>query len=241
MYWIRMVYFLTFLLLLFAHNNAELTANELKMFNVLANRVQEQANSIKVLEKKFDNVEKEMERQKEINRELGHQLESQKTILSQFRANGNQEVLGNIKEGNQNNTRIVWHEKEHVAFSAFLTHTIYNLGPGQIIQYGSVVLNEGNAYNKNTGIFTVPHDGVYLFSYACEDYHNHQIYADLMVDGSLYSIVLEGPSSAHNMGTNVVILRLKKGQAVWIAIDAWGRDNILQNGASSFSGVFLYY
>jgi hypothetical protein len=62
-----------------------------------------------------------------------------------------------------------------------------------------------------------------------------------MVDGSIYSIVLEGPSSAHNMGTNVVILRLKKGQAVWIAIDAWGRDNILQNGASSFSGVFLYY
>jgi hypothetical protein len=132
-------------------------------------------------------------------------------------------------------------EREQVAFSAYLKNSLSHLGPGHTIQYGATVLNEGNAFNANTGIFTVPHDGVYLFSYACEDYHNHRIYADILVDGTRKSLVLEGPSTAHNMGTNVVILRLTKGQAVWVAIDAGGQDNILQSVASTFSGVFLYY
>lgn len=138
--------------------------------------------------------------------------------------------------------RVDRQEREQIAFSAYLNRDLSNLGPGHTIQYGATRLNEGNAFNAQTGIFTVPHDGVYLFAFACEDYHNHRIYADIYVDGACASLVLEGPSGvSHAMGTNVVILRLTKGQAVWVAIDAGGQDDILQNTATTFSGVFLYY
>lgn len=108
-----------------------------------------------------------------------------------------------------------------------------NLGPGHTIQYGATHLNEGHAFNANTGVFTVPVDGVYLFAFACEDDHNRRIYADIVVDGKRAVV--------HSMGTNVVILRLIQSQSVWVAIDAGGHGNSLQNTATTFSGVFLYY
>ncbi|XP_053400812.1 complement C1q tumor necrosis factor-related protein 3-like [Mercenaria mercenaria] len=153
-------------------------------------------------------------------------------------------VRKNIQQqtGDQNTMRVARQEREQVAFSAYLKHDLSNLGPGHTIQYGATVLNEGNAFNVNTGIFTVPVSGVYLFSFACEDYRNHRIYADILVDGTRKSLVLEGPvANAHSMGTNVVILRLTKGQAVWVAIDAGGNDDLLQNSATTFSGAFLYH
>ncbi|XP_045203630.2 uncharacterized protein LOC123556752 [Mercenaria mercenaria] len=260
--------------------NAELTSNELKMFEDLATYVKSLEWKLNKVEKKLANVENELEGQKEINRKLENELDAQRMILDSLRTNndklkqsvdimekqnesmehflkqitrfGDVEVNENMtkknvrkniqqRAGDQNTMRVARQEREQVAFSAYLNRDLSNLGPGHTIQYGATVLNEGNAFNVNTGIFTVPVSGVYLFSFACEDQHNHRIYADILVDGTRKSLVLEGPAQAHSMGTNVVILRLTKGQAVWVAIDAGGHDELLQNSATTFSGAFLYY
>ncbi|XP_053404107.1 uncharacterized protein LOC128558532 [Mercenaria mercenaria] len=182
---------------------------------------------------------------------MEQQNESIKHFLKQIVHSGDVEVNENMtrgsvrkniqqRAGDQNTIRIACYGWEKVAFSAYLNRDLSNLGPRHTIQYGATVLNEGNAFNIHTGIFTVPVSGVYLFSFACEDNRNHRIYADILVDGTRKSLVLEGPSRAHSMGTNVVILRLTKGQAVRVAIDAGGHDNLLQNTATTFSGVFLY-
>ncbi|KAH3741335.1 hypothetical protein DPMN_048059 [Dreissena polymorpha] len=43
-----------------------------------------------------------------------------------------------------------------VAFFAYLNHSVPNLGPDGVIQFRCVFLNEGNASNTHTGVFTVP-------------------------------------------------------------------------------------
>ncbi|XP_060592940.1 uncharacterized protein LOC132747549 isoform X1 [Ruditapes philippinarum] len=146
-----------------------------------------------------------------------------------------------IRENDDISTRFVSREGERVAFSAFLSKDLTNLGPGHTIQYGATYINEGNAFNAHTGIFTVPFDGVYLFFFSCEDYHNHRIFADILVDGHRKSLILEGGATLHSMGSNLVILRLTQGQSVWVAIDINGNNDSLQNSATTFSGVFLYY
>ncbi|XP_060592942.1 uncharacterized protein LOC132747549 isoform X3 [Ruditapes philippinarum] len=145
------------------------------------------------------------------------------------------------REYNDISSRFVSREGERVAFSAFLSKDLTNLGPGHTIQYGATYINEGNAFNAHTGIFTVPFDGVYLFFFSCEDYHNHRIFADILVDGHRKSLILEGGATLHSMGSNLVILRLTQGQSVWVAIDINGNNDSLQNSATTFSGVFLYY
>ena len=53
----------------------------------------------------------------------------------------------------------------YVAFSAYLDHTLTNVGQHETIIFNQVVLNEAEAYDTNSGIFTCPQDGVYLFSF----------------------------------------------------------------------------
>ena len=52
-----------------------------------------------------------------------------------------------------------------VAFSTFLDHDVDNLGADQVIVFNQVQLNDGNGYSKQTGAFTVPISGVYVFTF----------------------------------------------------------------------------
>ena len=107
-------------------------------------------------------------------------------------------------------------------------------------------LNEGNAYNRNTGVFTTPADGVYLFTFAVADFRVHQLFVDLVVNGSIKSSAITDVVTPYKdmQGGNAVILRLVTGDSVWLQIDTVesgdsldGRDSYR---ATTFSGVFLY-
>ncbi|XP_060605106.1 uncharacterized protein LOC132757737 isoform X2 [Ruditapes philippinarum] len=50
-----------------------------------------------------------------------------------------------------------------VAFTAILDHEVRNSGIDQTVVFNKVLLNDGNAYNVHTGVFTVPKEGVYMF------------------------------------------------------------------------------
>ena len=134
----------------------------------------------------------------------------------------------------------------YVAFSAFLNHDVTNLGPDHTIQFQGVVLNEGNAYNPHTGVFTVPLDGVYFLTFTAEDFRPHREWLNLVVDGQLISSTVFGSiAHVHFVGGNTVLARLRKGQAVWVAVDS--RETTggsLQGDTSmrfnSFSGFYLY-
>jgi hypothetical protein len=131
-----------------------------------------------------------------------------------------------------------------IAFSTFLTNVKLTTD-AQTLVFGGVVLNDGNAYDRNTGIFTVPVDGVYLFSYAANDYHGHLIYVQLVVNGNPESSVYMVPSTnKHMMGSNTVILRLRSGQQVSLRMLGSQTGDSLQGTAllrtNTFSGALLY-
>ncbi|XP_053381476.1 cerebellin-3-like [Mercenaria mercenaria] len=193
-------------------------------------------------ESKFADVYKQLEIvnlgwQKEIaiNKEFREKLAIQEHAIEKLR--GQRDVQSIIRKGRQGS--------EVVAFTAYLDHEMTNLGPDHTIQFGAVELNEGGAYNNNTGVFTAPMDGVYLFSFAVEDYHPHRLWTKLVVDGQLKASVIEWPGPNHNnaQGSNTVVLRLTSGQSVLVAVDSRESGDSLQGWSNlrstMFTGVYL--
>ncbi|XP_060598975.1 complement C1q-like protein 4 [Ruditapes philippinarum] len=132
-----------------------------------------------------------------------------------------------------------------VSFSAVLDDALFNIVIGQTIVFNKVFLNEGNAYNAQTGEFTVPMDGVYLFSYFVAEWNKDEVVLRLLVNGeNRVDAVAEGLQDRHNdQGGNLVILRLHAGDTV--LIQAYDSSNVHIDGAASywytsFSGVRLY-
>ena len=74
----------------------------------------------------------------------------------------------------------------HVAFSTYLSHELNHLSVGTVIKMDQTFINDGNGYNKYTGVFTVPTSGVYLLTYSIEnnDFNNlgHHLEVELIVD-----------------------------------------------------------
>ena len=52
-----------------------------------------------------------------------------------------------------------------VAFSAYLDHTLSNIGNDQTIEFNQIILNEGGDYDQRTGVFTCPQSGLYLIAF----------------------------------------------------------------------------
>lgn len=132
-----------------------------------------------------------------------------------------------------------------VSFSAVLTDALYNIVIGQTIIFNKAFLNDGNAYDVTTGVFTVPMDGVYLFSYFVAEINNDQIVLRLVVNGgNRVDAVAEGVQQGHNdQGGNLVILKLHAGDTVFV--QAYDTSNVHIDGAASywytsFSGTLLY-
>ncbi|KAH3824101.1 complement C1q-like protein 3 [Dreissena polymorpha] len=189
--------------------------------------VEELKNEVEVLKKKIEYLEIENARYHELSLRLSA-LESKldQAAKNEQHSSSKRQISGTI------------------AFSAWLNSELSNLGPDHTIQFQSVTLNEGNAYNPHTGVFTVPLNGVYFLTFTAEDHRPHRQWLKLVVDGQLYSNVVFVPSAGNAMGSNTVLARLRKGQAVWVAVDSRESGNSLQGWpdlkSTTFSGFYLY-
>ena len=111
-----------------------------------------------------------------------------------------------------------------IAFQSSLTKNLQNLKYHETVIYDKVWLNEGKSYNQKTGEFTAPIGGVYSFNwktvtdaktyFVTEIVHNGNRIAYNHCDG-------RGLSAGNVSSSNQAIIKMKKGDKVWIRT----RDN----------------
>ncbi|XP_016349803.1 collagen alpha-1(VIII) chain-like [Sinocyclocheilus anshuiensis] len=130
-----------------------------------------------------------------------------------------------------------------VAFGATLGST-GNFGPFNspvTLVYNNVYVNEGSAYNPNTGIFTAPVKGAYFFSFSGHNCSSKVLNLGLFKNGEQMVIVFNHPLGDHYESTaNSVSLTLEKGDRVYVRLreTSWVFDNYSHH--NSFVGHLLF-
>ena len=86
------------------------------------------------------------------------------------------------------------------------------------VLYDKVLVNTGNAYSPQTGEFTCPRGGVYVFTWSTMSRNtNEHCYAYIYRNGvaSLMTFAYE-TSSNYEVASNTEIFHLNQGDRVWI-------------------------
>ncbi|XP_063417180.1 uncharacterized protein LOC134699511 [Mytilus trossulus] len=78
---------------------------------------------------------------------------------------------------------------QKIAFYAYLSHGEVDPGHHHIIVFDNELTNSGNGYNKYTGTFLVPIEGLYVFSHTIVVERGHQMPTELVVNGNAVGAV----------------------------------------------------
>nr|XP_045000141.1 EMILIN-2 [Jaculus jaculus] len=142
-----------------------------------------------------------------------------------------------------------------VSFSAGLTQKPFP-SDGGVVLFNKVLVNDGDVYNPNTGIFTAPYDGRYLITATLTPERDTYVEAVLSVsNASIAQLHTAGyrrefleyhhpPGAVHTCGgpgAFHLIVHLKAGDGVNVVVTG-GRlaHTDFDEMYSTFSGVFLY-
>ncbi|XP_052814929.1 cerebellin-3-like [Mya arenaria] len=149
-----------------------------------------------------------------------------------------------------NHLSSVVHHPHTVAFTAQLSHNIANIGQGQHVIFDHVITNVGQGYSSNTGTFTAPYTGTYIFYLTITSHDIHTASFRLMKNGHRLLNVVSTPTKVthHNStgsipetNTHVVTASLHKGDEVWTenmgSFDS--HEGLGGNLLTSFSGHIL--
>ncbi|XP_060081734.1 caprin-2-like [Ylistrum balloti] len=115
--------------------------------------------------------------------------------------------------------------EDMVAFYAVLSRDYNNMGGTADLRFDRIVTNIGNSYSTNTGVFTCPLAGIYVFSWTIHDTVSYA-YADLVKNGASVGISFIGDSSFSGVGTGLSVLLLEKGDEIFIRISSHGVNGI---------------
>uniref|UniRef100_A0A672SFZ3 Collagen alpha-1(VIII) chain-like n=1 Tax=Sinocyclocheilus grahami TaxID=75366 RepID=A0A672SFZ3_SINGR len=121
-----------------------------------------------------------------------------------------------------------------------------NFGPFNspvTLVYNNVYVNEGRAYNPNTGvcIFTAPVKGAYFFSFSGHNRSSKVLNLGLFKNGEQMVIVFNHPlGDRYESTANSVSLTLEKGDRVYVRLreTSWVFDNYSHH--NSFVGHLLF-
>nr|XP_020650168.1 EMILIN-2 isoform X1 [Pogona vitticeps] len=142
-----------------------------------------------------------------------------------------------------------------VSFSAGLTQKPFPNGMG-VVHFNKVLVNDGNHYNPNTGIFTSPYDGRYLITAVLVPERDDYVEAVLSVSNASvahlhtagyrrelleYHKPRSGKRTCGGTGAFHLVLHLKSGAEVSIVVTG-GKLAYTDTDEmySTFSGIFLY-
>ncbi|KAL3882722.1 hypothetical protein ACJMK2_029034 [Sinanodonta woodiana] len=127
---------------------------------------------------------------------------------------------------------------EHIGFCATLYKGEVPVHASEIILFDNVLQNEGNGFNKQTGIFTCPLSGIYFFSLSILVQPGSAIDVYIIVNGQIIAKSYAYGVNYSDQGSISSIVRCEAGQNVWIGV--YGGTQLYGGLYTSFSGFFLW-
>ena len=111
-----------------------------------------------------------------------------------------------------------------------------NPGSGHTIIYDVVMTNYGGGYNGHTGVYTVPIDGLYSFTWitrvSCKNDYTSELHVNNKIAGSVFIYCWKNSNAGH------AVIEVRKGDSVFVLT---GSGMIRSNtyGRTSFSGFLV--
>ncbi|WAR14335.1 C1QL2-like protein [Mya arenaria] len=145
----------------------------------------------------------------------------------------------------QTKTELDKQDRTFVSFSTRLTTKLPNTAAGTIIKFDQIINNYGSHYNSNTGKFTVPVSGMYLFIFYIASHSEgttNQAHVGLYVDKTLKTAAISDSTNGDNNdnGGNSVIVQLDREQEVYIKTYTWPDKHDIWAWKTTFSGALLH-
>ena len=124
-----------------------------------------------------------------------------------------------------------------VAFTAGMTSS--GTWRGDILVFPHVIANKGQGYSSSSGKFTAPRDGTYVFTVTAVSFGSNSLFLDIVHDGVSKVRTYSSNSASWQTGTNLVVLELDRGDAVWVGRGG-GQGHYSQSVPwTTFSGFIL--
>ena len=200
-----------------------------------------------------DKIEGKLETLSQKQNFLDQDLKSQKEELETNQDDLNSKIKQILIEQKSQNTTIEDNrlslnqivdtvDQRKIAFYAYLSAT-QEFDVGSKIVFDSVFLQEGNGYSSNTGVFTCPVSGVYIFSVGlANDNANDKrdLLAVFKINSQIKTNILSQRYHQYqrDQSSIFVIYRLNKGSTVWVEI--YFKSATVQRYRSTFAGALLY-
>lgn len=130
-----------------------------------------------------------------------------------------------------------------MAFCSYMSMTEHSPSLHHIFVFDDVRTNIGSAYNKNSGMFTAPSDGVYVFTWTIFTYARSYAYSQIIINSQAFTSMLTDSATVNEIHstTGVIAVSLNHGDLVYIRTHptALSRGDVLSNdtsGRPSFCG-----
>lgn len=100
--------------------------------------------------------------------------------------------------------------------------------------FDKVSVNDGNAYDKTSGIFTAPSDGIYSSTWTTLSKAGNYFATDIVRNGEMITRnFADGRGrDGHELSTSHANIKMKKGEKVWIR--AHGNSGQFANGSAEW-------
>ncbi|XP_071124032.1 cerebellin-1-like [Mytilus edulis] len=131
---------------------------------------------------------------------------------------------------------------EKVAFMVKNSINLHNIPSKSVVVYNTVITNLGNGYDKSTGIFTAPSNGVYIFSWTVLTPHGKFFFTYLALNGNLIARNFAGARKEADSasGSQNVVIEVKKDDKIYVTIqEGYTGQYLFGNSWSTFSGYKL--
>ena len=120
-----------------------------------------------------------------------------------------------------------------VAFCAYMSTSENSPSLHHIFVYDIVKTNLGSAYNRNSGMFTAPDDGVYVFTWTIFSDFRSYVHTQIVVNSAVFDNMItdsEEIADIHS-STKLIIVSLTRGDVVYVRT-----DDTYHSGGNVYSG-----